>query len=179
MKTMKIIFIFLFISACSEDYYRKSMLEEVSSNPNVETINRWHYSYDWQNLIDLDISLKNGVRIYITDCKRDKNKNLVYDRFYDINGWWLWESIHYKDSDTYDCKSAISKAKEVLGNNSVIYLLDNCQELYDFYMNAPEFEPNKSNTFKEIFDKAPKKCMYDIYDENGRIIGVSKLYRRR
>lgn len=65
----------------------------------------------------------------------------------------------------------------MLGNDSLIYLLDNYQKLYDFYMNAPEFEPGKSETFKEIFDKVPEKCMYDIYDDNGKIIGVSKLYR--
>ena len=46
-------------------------------------------------------------------------------------------------------------------------------------MNVPEFDPAPYKTLKETFGNAPEKCMYDIYDENGRIIGVSKLYRRR
>ena len=46
-------------------------------------------------------------------------------------------------------------------------------------MNVPEFDPAPYKTLKETFYNAPEKCMYDIYDENGRIIGVSKLYRRR
>ena len=46
-------------------------------------------------------------------------------------------------------------------------------------MNAPEFDSTLYTNLKETFEKVPNKCMYDIYDENGRKIGVSKLYRRR
>lgn len=63
------------------EHVRAVLLEKVSSNRNVETINCWHHSNDWNDLIDLDVSLKNGIRIFITDCKIDKNKSLFMADF--------------------------------------------------------------------------------------------------
>lgn len=65
--------------------------------------------------------------------------------------------------------------------NSLGYLLDNYQTLYDLYMDAPEidsvlYDANK----KEIFDSFSDKSMFDVYDEDTHeVIGVGKLFRKK
>lgn len=176
---LNLFFIILVFHFCSDNYsteIRDSIINEFASNQNVVSINHYYDIEDWKNVMDFDVTLKNDVRMYIAECQYDKDKNLVYESVYDINGWWLREIIHYETEDKYDSSSAYKKKNELMGN-SVRYLLDNYQELCDFYMSAPEFDPVPYNTLKETFDNAPDKCMYDIYDENGKLIGVSKLYR--
>lgn len=165
---------------CSDDYsveVRDAIIDTVSSNQNVVTINHYYDTEDWKNVMDFDVMLKNDVRMYIAGCKRDKNREFIYETIYDINDWMPVEIVHYMNSDTYGFNHMNDRLKEFLGNDSLTYLLDNYKELCDFYMNAPEFDSTPYKTLKETFDNAPDKCMYDIYDENGTVIGVSKLYR--
>ena len=178
---LNLFFIVLIFHFCSDNYSaetRDSIVNEFSSNKNVVSVNHYYDTEDWKNVMSFDITLKNDVRMYIAGCQYDKNNDLIYESVYHINGWYLLEIIHYGTEDKYDSSSANKREIELMGN-SVKYLLDNYQELFDFYMNVPEFDPAPYKTLKETFYNAPEKCMYDIYDENGRIIGVSKLYRRR
>lgn len=156
-----------------------AMLEEISSHQNVVVINQVYHGSDWKNIFDIDISLKNDMRMRIVDCKRGENNDIVYKGIYTVNGWWLWKAVYYEDSCEYDCSLARDIEKRLMGN-SLEYLLDNYQTLYDLYMNAlePDFASCKTN--KEIFDSIPDKGMFNVYDEEtGKVIGVGKLFREK
>ena len=156
-----------------------AMLEEISSHQNVVAINRWKHESDFKNIFYLDISLKNDVRMEIHGCKRGENNDIVYKGIYTVNGWWLWKAVYYEDSVEYDCSLARDIEKRLMGN-SLEYLLDNYQTLYDLYMNAPEPDFASCKTNKEIFDSIPNKGMFDVYDEEtGKVIGVGKLFREK
>ena len=102
-----------------------------------------------------------------------------------VNGWQLWKIVHYEDSDKYYCSHAIDIEESLMGNDSLLYLLDNYQKFYDFYMSAPELDPvsalesytGPSERLREIFDNTSDECMQDIYDENGKVRGARKFYR--
>ena len=175
----------LFILFCifqiffNSDYPRDEadMLEEISSNQNVVVINQVYHGSDWKNIFDIDISLKNDMRMRIVDCKRGENNDIVYERVRIVNGWRLYKAVYYEESGEYDCGFASDIEKRLMGN-SLEYLLDNYQTLYDLYMNAPEPDFASCKTNKEIFDSIPDKGMFDVYDEeNGKVIVVRKLYR--
>lgn len=115
----------------------------------------------------------------ISGCKRCENNDIIYRKIYTVNAWWLYKAIHYGDSDEYDFSPA-SDIEERLMGNSLEYLLDNYQTLYDLFMNAPEvdfalYEANKKN-----FDSIPDKGMFEVYDEEtGKVIGMGKLFRKK
>ena len=156
-----------------------AMREEISSHQDVVAINRWKQESDWKNIFYLDISLKNDVRMEINGCKRGENNDIVYKGIYTVNGWWLWKAVYYEDSCEYDCSLARDIEKRLMGN-SLEYLLDNYQTLYDLYMNASEVDFASCKTNKEIFDGIPDKGMFDVYDEEtGKVIGVGKLFRKK
>ena len=178
---LNLFFVTLIFNFCSGNYsteIRDSIIKEFSTNQNVEYVNHYYDTEDWENVMDFDVVLKNNIHMYIAGCQYDENKDLVYDSVYHINDWFLLEITHYEVEDKYVIMSAERKENELMGK-SLKYLLNNYQELCDLYMNAPEFDSTLYTNLKETFEKVPNKCMYDIYDENGRKIGVSKLYRRR
>lgn len=173
--------IVLFFAHCSDDDPRdkEAMLEEIRNHQNVVAINYYYDEHEWKNIITIDISLKNDVRIYIKSCKRSEDKDIVYSSVYDINGWDLWEIEYYTDSGEYSKGWAFGKEKEFLGNDSLMYLLDNYQKLYDFYMSVPRIDYVPYGHLRETFNSTSDKYKYDIYDGNGKVIGASKLYRRK
>lgn len=179
-----IVAIFFLFTWCSDEREKKAMLEEISSHQNVVAINTVHNEDDEENVIGIDISLKNDVRMEINGCKRKKNNDIVYEDVSIVNGWFLWEITRKIDSDRYRSGSAYNEAGNFLGNNSLLYLLDNYQKFHDFYMSAPELDPvsalesytGPSERLREIFDNTSDECMQDIY-ENGKVIVVRKLYR--
>ena len=135
---------------------------------------------DWKNIFALDISLKNDVRMSIADCKRDKNGELVYHSIYYINYWKLVEVVHYTNSDKYDFNHRDDRAKEFLGNDSLIYLLDNYKKAYDFYMSVPEVDCVNYENLRGTFDEKNTEFVYYVYDkETNEVIGVGKLYREK
>lgn len=167
------LFFTLFVNSLDEDV----MLEEISSYQNFVAINSWERENDYRNIFYLDISLKNDVRMKISYCKRDENKDIVYGEVDIINGWRLKKAIYYEDTDEYDFISA-NDIREKLMGNSLEYLLDNYQTLYDLYMNAPEIDRASYNTRKEFFNSIPDEGMFDVYDEEtGKVIGVGNLFR--
>ena len=169
------VFFTIFVNSLDED----AMLEEISSHQNVVVINKFSRESDWKNIFYLDISLKNGVRMYITYCKRGENNDIVYRNVRTVNGWRLYKAVYYEDSCEYDCSLARDIEKRLMGN-SLEYLLDNYQTLYDLYMNAPEPDFASCKTDKGIFDSIPDKGMFDVYDEEtGKVIGVGKLFRKK
>ena len=180
-----IVAIFLLFTWCSDERDEKAMREEILSHQNVIAINKVSRESDSKCIIGIDISLKNDVRMYISGCKRGKNNDIVYKKVRMVNGWQIWKIVHYEDSDKYYCSRAIDIEESLMENNSLIYLLDNYQKLYDFYMSAPEFdfvstsEINSvpSERLREIFDNTSDECMQDIYDENGKVRGARKFYR--
>ena len=181
LRYLNLFFVALIFNFCSDNYsteIRDSIIKEFSTNQNVEYVNHYYDTEDWENVMDFDVVLKNNIHMYIAGCQYDENRDLVYDSVYHINDWFLLEIIHYEVEDKYVIMSAERKENELMGK-SLKYLLNNYQELCDLYMNAPEFDSTLYTNLKETFEKVPNKCMYDIYDENGRKIGVSKLYRRR
>lgn len=156
-----------------------AMLEEISSHQNVVVINQVYHGSDWKNIFDIDISLKNDMRMRIVDCKRGENNDIVYERVRIVNGWRLYKAVYYEDSGEYDCGFASDIEKRLMGN-SLEYLLDNYQTLYDLYMNAPDPDFASCKTDKGIFDSIPDKGMFDVYDEEtGKVIGVGKLFRKK
>ncbi len=158
----------------------EAMYEEIASHPNVVSIERWERENDWKNKMYLVVTLKNDVRMSIGYCKRGENNDIVYHYIFDINGWDLSEIVHYEDSDEYDRHVGEKVVKHFMGNNSLMYLLDNYKKLYDLYMNAPEIDRASYNTAKEIFDDIPDEGMFDAYDEEtGEVIGVGKLFREK
>lgn len=173
--------IFLLFIHCSDDDPRDGdvMLEEISSHQNVVAINKWKHESDWKNIFYLDISLKNDVRIYIEGCERGDDKDIVYDRVFEINGWNIWEIIYYTDLDIYNYGGAFGKEREFLGNDSLMHLLDNYQKLYDFYMGIPRIDYVPYGYLRETFNSTSDKYKYDVYDGNGKVIGASKLYRAK
>lgn len=166
---------------CTDEYsveIRDAMIDTVSGNQNVVIINYYYDVEDWKNVMDFDITLKNDVRMYIAGCKRNKNGEFIYRYVSNINNWSLYEIIHYEDSDKYESKFPKDTAKDFLGNNSLEYLLENYQKLYDFYMSVPEFSATSYNKDKETFDNIPDEFVFDVYDEEScKVIGVGKLYR--
>lgn len=166
---------------CTDEYsveIRDAMIDTVSGNQNVVIINYYYDTEDWKNVMDFDITLKNDVRMYIAGCKRNKNGEFIYRYVSNINNWSLYEIIHYEDSDKYESKFPKDTAKDFLGNNSLEYLLENYQKLYDFYMSVPEFSAISYNKDKETFDNIPDEFVFDVYDEEScKVIGVGKLYR--
>lgn len=166
---------------CTDEYsveIRDAMIDTVSGNQNVVIINYYYDVEDWKNVMDFDITLKNDVRMYIAGCKRNKNGEFIYRYVSNINNWSLYEIIHYEDSDKYESKFPKDTAKDFLGNNSLEYLLENYQKLYDFYMSVPEFSAISYNKDKETFDNIPDEFVFDVYDEEScKVIGVGKLYR--
>ena len=180
-----IVAIFLLFTWCSDERDEKAMREEISSHQNVVAINKVSRESDSKCIIGIDISLKNDVRMYISGCKRGKNNDIVYKKVRMVNGWQIWKIAHYEDSDKYYCSRAIDIEESLMGNDSLIYLLDNYQKLFDFYMSAPEFDSVSeseidsvpSERLQEIFDNTSDECRYDIYDEDGKVRGARKLYR--
>lgn len=178
-----IVAIFFLFAYCSDERVEKAMREEILSHQNVVAINKVSRESDRKCIIGIDISLKNDVRMYISGCKMGKNNDIVYEDVRMVNGWFLWKVAHYEDSDKYYCSRA-SDIEESLMGNSLEYLLDNYQKLYDFYMSAPELDSVSeseiysvsSERLQEIFDNTSDECMQDIY-ENGKMRGARKLYR--
>lgn len=180
MSLLLILFYIFQLFFCSDDLRHEAvMLEEISSHQNVVTINHCYNVSDWKNIFGIDISLKNDVRMRIANCKRGENSDIVYEKVRIVNGWRLYKAVYYEDSGEYDFSPA-SDIEERLMGNSLEYLLDNYQTMYDLFMNAPEvdfalYEANKKN-----FDSIPDKGMFDVYDEEtGKVIGVGKLFRKK
>ena len=169
---MKIIFAPLILPLllfffCTDEYsveIRDAMIDTVSGNQNVVIMNYYYDTEDWKNVMDFDITLKNDVRMYIAGCKRNKNGEFIYRYVSNINNWSLYEIIHYEDSDKYESKFPKDMAKDFLENNSLEYLLENYQKLYDFYMSVPEFSAISYNKDKETFDNIPDEFVFDVYD---------------
>ena len=67
-----------------------------------------------------------------------------------------------------------------MGNDSLIYLLDNYKKAYDFYMSVPEVDCANYENLRSTFDEKPTKFVYYVYDkETNEVIGVGKLYQRK
>lgn len=181
---MSVLFILFYIFQLffnSDDPRDKdAMLEEISSHQDVVAINEFSRVSDWKNIFVLDISLKNDVRMYIADCKRDKNGELVYDSIFYINDWKPVEIVHYTNSVKYGFNHMDDRLKEFLGNDSLIYLLDNYKRVYDFYMSVPKVDCINYENLKVTFDNIPTEFVYNVYDEEtGKVIGVGKLFREK
>ncbi len=155
----------------------EAMFEEIASHPNVVSIDRQESAHDRKNIYFLRISLKNDAFMEIRDCERDENNAIVYEKVNMVNGWQLWKAVRYADSGKYYCSRASDIEKRLMGN-SLEYLLDNYEKLYDLYMNAPEVDRYTYDTCREFFDNISDEGMVDVYDEDtDEVIGVGKLYR--
>ena len=76
-----IVAIFFLFTWCSDEREKKAMLEEISSHQNVVAINTVHNEDAEENVIGIDISLKNDVRMEINGCKRKKTMILFMKMF--------------------------------------------------------------------------------------------------
>lgn len=91
----------LFFAIFVESRDAEVMFEEISSHQNVVVINRFSHIYDWKNIMRLDVTLKNDVRMIISCCERGENNDIVYENVCTVNDWVLWKAVHYEDSGRY------------------------------------------------------------------------------
>ena len=63
---LNLFFIVLIFHFCSDNYSaetRDSIVNEFSSNKNVVSVNHYYDTEDWKNVMDFDVTLKNGVNV--------------------------------------------------------------------------------------------------------------------
>lgn len=177
------IFAILLFLIFSDDYsvgVRDAIVDTFLNNQNVVVISRYYDTKEWKNLMDFDITLKNDVRMKIEGCKKNKNGEFVYESIEEINDYWLREIFYSADWNMYLNRFGMNSPKGIFGNDSLEYLLDNYQEVYDFCMDAPEFDGSSYYEKKKILDNIPDKFMYNVYNKKtGKLLGVAKLYKTK